>query len=355
MKTKVIPEIDVDLDAPAGERWIPPGKKIAERVQTLTQSVLDLCSQYLPSFMKPLLCRKAAFASLLADPLIRIFLGPLFDECKGLSKATGIPAQLLAVSNCAYDVSQLLPGFYPTACSTGVFHDAADRPVMVRFMDWSVPENIARFTTVVRFHSGDDLAYSSLGFAGFLGVVTAVGPAWAVALNQAPSARVRKSIFGHPACYAMRMACDRSGTFTELRKNILAARPFSPFLSLLCGAERGEVVRIEKPNQGRASCVRPTRRSPQLVLSNHYVHRNHRSFNGDTEWVDEDGQQWISDTHERLCHVRRLAREAEGCQRLPGLWRFEEDPVRNNCTVHLALMRPATGTLKFRNYPGDRM
>jgi len=347
---KSIPEIEVDLDAPAHERWIRPGKKIAGRVHALTESVLDLCSDSLPSFLQPLLYKKAAFASLVADPVIRIFLGPLFEECKGLGKATGIPAQLLAVSNCAYDISQSLSGYYPTACSTGVFNDADDRPVMLRFMDWCFPEDIARYTTVVHYHSGGELAYSSLGFAGFLGVVTAVGPAWAVALNQAPSAHVKKSFSGHPACYAMRMACDESGTFNELRDNILTSKPFTPFLSLICGTERGEVARIEKPDQGTATCVRPTKRSPHLALSNHYVHRNHRSLNSETEWEDEDGQEWMNDTHERFCEVHRLAQEAEGFTRFPGLGRFEEEPVCNDYTVHLALMRPATGTLKFKNY-----
>ena len=347
---KSIPEIEVDLEAPANERWIRPGKKIAGRVHALTESVLDLCSDSLPIFLQPLLYKKASFASLLANPLIRVFLGPLFEECKGLSKATGIPAQLIAVSNCAYDIGQFMLGSYPTACSTGVFHDADGRPVMLRYMDWFIPEDIARFSTVVHFHSRGELAYSSLGFAGFLGVVTAVGPAWAVALNQAPAARVKKSLFGHPACFAMRVACDESKTFSELRKNILAAQPFTPVLSLICGTESGEVARIEKPDQGTASCVRPTKRSPCLALSNHYVHRNHRSLNTGTEWEDEGEQEWMSDTHERFCEVARLAQKAEGCPRFPGLGRFEEEPVCNDYTVHLAVMRPATSTLKFKNY-----
>ena len=347
---KSIPDIAVDLHAPTHERWIRPGKKIAGRVHALTESVLDLCSDFLPSFLQPLLYKKAAFASILANPVIRVFLGPLFEECKGLSKATGIPAQLLAVSNCAYDVSQFMPGFYPTACSAAVFHDSADRPVMLRFMDWLIPKDIARYTTVVHFHSGGELAYSSLGFAGFLGVVTAVGPAWAVALNQAPSDHVKKSLFGHPACYAMRMACDGSGTFNELRENILSAKPFTPFLSLICGTERGEMARIEKPDQGTATCVRPTKRNPTLALSNHYIHRNHRSLNTPTEWTDENGQEWMSDTNERFCEVHRLAQEANGFTRFPGLGKFEEDPVCNDHTVHLAVMRPATVTMKFKNY-----
>jgi hypothetical protein len=264
---KSIPEIEVDLDAPADERWIRPGKKIAGRVDALTESVLDLCAESLPSSLQPLLYKKAAFASLVADPVIRMFLGPLFDECKGLGKATGIPAQLLAVSNCAYDLSQFLPGYYPTACSTGVFHDADGRPVMLRFMDWFIPEDIARYTTVVHFHSGGELVYSSLGFAGFLGVVTAVGPAWAVALNQAPSAHVRKSFSGHPACYAMRMACDESGTFSELRGNILAAKPFTPFLSLICGTERGGggADRKTRPRHRHMRSPHQTRSPPRPV------------------------------------------------------------------------------------------
>jgi hypothetical protein len=348
-RAKHIPEIHVDLDAPASERWIGPGRKIAARIHALTDSVLETCGEYLPAPLQPLLTKKASFASLLAQPICQALLGPLMDECRGLSKATGIPAPLLAISNCAYDFCQLLPGFYPTACSAAVFHDASDRPVMLRYMDWAIPEDIAKYTVLVHFESGGHPAYSALGFAGFLGVVTAVGPAWAVALNQAPSARVRKSLFGSPACYSMRLACDESGTFREMRANILSSRTFTPFLSLLCGTEQGEATRIEKPFHGSATSTRPSAKTP-AALSNHYLHRDHRKLNSETEWTDEDGEEWMSDTEERFSEVHRLGSEAEGGARLPGLRRFEEEPVFNDSTVHLALMRPATGTLKFKNF-----
>ena len=348
-----IPEIHVDLDEPADERWIRPGKMIAAKVHALTDSVLELCGEYLPAPLQPLLTKKASFGSLLAQPICQALLGPLMVECRGLSKATGIPAPLLAVSNCAYDFSQLIPGFYPTACSAAVFHDGGDRPVMLRYMDWAIPEDIAKYTILVHFESGSLPAYSALGFAGFLGVVTAMSSGWAVALNQAPSARVQKSLFGSPACYAMRLACDNSGTFREMRDNIVAASAFTPFLSLLCGSERGEVTRIEKPFQGKATCTRPTAKTP-AALSNHYLHRDHRKLNSETEWIDEDGQEWMSDTEERISEVCRMATEAAGSARMPALRRFEIEPVFNDATVHLALMRPATETLKFRNYTSNR-
>lgn len=353
MKKTQIPEIHVDLDAPAEERWESGGKKIAAKIHALTDSLLEMCREYLPALLQPLLTKKGSFASLLAQPFCHALLGPLMQECRAISKATGIPAPLLAVSNCAYDFCQLMPGFYPTACSAAVFHDAADRPVLLRYMDWAMPEDIAKYTVLVHFESGGLPAYSSLGFAGFLGVVTAVGPAWAVALNQAPSAHVPKSLFGSPACYGMRLACDESGTFRDMRENILAARTFTPFLSLLCGTEHGESTRIEKPFQGKATCTRPSAKF-STALSNHYLHRDHRKLNSETEWTDDDGQEWMINTEDRISEVHRLASEAEGSARLPGLRRFEEEPVFNDSTVHLALMRPATQTLKFKNYSTSR-
>ena len=49
----------------------------------------------------------------------------------------------------------------------------------------------------------------------------------------------------------MRMACDESGTISELLDNILAATPFTPFLSLICGTECGGMARIEKSIKAR--------------------------------------------------------------------------------------------------------
>jgi hypothetical protein len=346
MAMKKFPEVSVDLDAPAQERWARPPQNIARMVHDLTDSVLELCRELLPEHLQPLLSKKIAFANLLADPACRLFMAPLHSECVGLSRATGIPASLLAVANCAYDFAQVVSSQHPSACSAAVLRDHHGRPVLLRYMDWSMPEDIADYTLVTHFISGGETAYRSLGFAGFLGVVTAMGPAWAVALNQAPAARVPKSLFGHPACYAMRMACDQSATFRELQTNIVGVNAFTPFLSLLCGTEPEEVSRIEKPLQGKSTLARAGKLKI-LGLANHYLHRDHRKWNMRTRWKEEE-ETYIFDTHERHAEVRCLAGEHNGFKKWPGLRNFMVDPMLNDSTVHLALMRPTTDTMRFR-------
>jgi len=43
-----------------------------------------------------------------------------------------------------------------------------------------------------------------------------------------------------------------------------------------------------------------------MAHSNHYLHRDHRKLNSETEWTDEDGQEWMIDTEEGISEVHRL-------------------------------------------------
>ena len=341
-----IPVITVDLDEPASTRWIKPGRKIASLANELTDSMLELCSEYLPAQLRPLLSKKSSALSFLAHLPCQALLGNLMEEAKGLSKGTGISAPLLALANCTYDATQYLDGSTPTACSAAVYHDPSNTPTMIRYMDWGVPEDIGRYTVQVDFVRDGIHAYSSLGFAGFLGVITAMSPAWALAFNQAPAAKVSKSLVGSPATYAARQACDASETFSELKRQISTIKAFTPFLALMCGNDKDEVVRIERPMHGRATFDKPSPGKP-LPLTNHYIHRSNRKLNSDMEGTDEDGQIWLSDTTERLCAVEEIAHACRKKSKLPIFRELKRQPVYYCCTVHLAALCPARGEFKY--------
>lgn len=354
LSSNEVPIIDVDLDAPADERWEEPCRKISGMVGELTDEVLELAEAGMPPKLQFLLADRAKLASKFLSLPVGTRLGSLYQESRGVARATGVPAELIALSNCLYDYNQLIRREGSTACSCAVFADSADQPVMLRFMDWAPPENIGKYTVITRFHRDGELAYASVGFAGFLGVVTAGGPNWAAALDQAPCSFGQISKLGLlrdlPACYAMRLACDEADSFEALEENILECAPMTPFLSLLCGTEPGEVARIEKVNAVTASCTKPTKKQPLLALANHYLHRDHRHLNAETEWEDESGPEWMSDTYERMESVYEMAADACGCAKLPALGKFRQGPACNDATVHLALMRPATAELHLKNF-----
>ena len=349
-KRRVIPRITVDLEEPARERWIAPGRKIAGLVNKLTDSMLEVSSELLPAPLRPLLSKKEGVASLLAKIPCRFLSNELMDESIGLSKATGIPASLLALSNCSYDFTQLQSGIFPTACSAGIYHNKAKQPVMVRYMDWGLPEDIAKYTIVVDYVRDGIPAYSALGFAGFLGVITAMASGWALAMNQAPAARVKKFLSYTPTTYAIRTVCDNSETFHELQHGLMTVKTMTPFMSLICGTEVGEELRIERPEHGKATKEKPPK-GRSLALTNHYIHKNHRALNTDTFWTDEEGLDWCSDTEERLCEVEEIAHSLNRSERLPALGMLKVDPVFNSCTAHIALMCPASEEFKYSVHP----
>lgn len=349
-KPRVIPRITVDLEQPARERWIAPGRKIAALANKLTDSMLNDSEGLIPAPLRPLLSKKAGVVSLFASIPCRFLSNELMEEAIGLSKATGIPASLLALSNCCYDFTQLQSGIFPTACSAGIYHNKAKQPVMVRYMDWGLPEDIAKYTIVVDYVRDGIPAYSSLGFAGFLGVITATAPGWALAMNQAPAGRVRKFLSHTPTTYAIRTVCDQSETFSELEQGLMSVKTMTPFMSLICGTEVGEELRIERPEHGKATKDRPPK-GRSLALTNHYIHKNHRKLNTDTFWTDEEGLDWCSDTEERLCEVEEIAHSLNRSERLPALGKLKVDPVFNSSTAHIALMCPASEEFKYSSHP----
>ncbi len=343
-----VPTITVDLDEPARTRWIAPGREIADLVNELTDSLMETLRACLPEFLQPLLTKKSALLDWLGHLPARALSSQLLDEAQGLSKATGISAPLLALANCAYDALQFFNDAEPSACSAAVYQHKQGHPVMIRYMDWGFPEDIGCYTVRMDYMRDGVLAYSSLGFAGFFGVITAVAPDWAFAFNQAPAANVRKNLLGLPAPYAARMACDDAGTFRDLLRGITQAKPISPFLALLCGTTPGEVARVERPTRHVATRAKP---APNKIfgLTNHNIHRNHRKLNTQTEWTDASGRQWVFDTEDRLTCVEGLARTFQRDRALPTFAKMRVPPVFNACTVHMAILSPAQETAKFSN------
>lgn len=333
-----VPAITVDLNEPARQRWIRPGRKIARLVNQLTDSLLATLREGLPRYLQPLLTKKNALTSWLGYLPARVLCSQLLEEAEGLSRATGVSAPLLALANCAYDAAQLADDSEPSACSAAVYQGKCGYPVMIRYMDWAFPEDIGRYTVQVDYVRDGVPVYSSLGFAGFLGVITAMAPGWALAFNQAPAANVKMTILGSPATYASRQACDRSETFSEIACEISSANAFTPFLSLICGTNPGEMLRIERPEKGRATKAKPTK-GCALALSNHYLHRAHRKFNSG---ADNNG-----DTDERLAEVEQIAHSLQRSVKLPTFTRLKTPPVYNSATVHTAVMCPGAETFKF--------
>jgi len=341
--------ITVDLDLPARERWLHPGREIAPLVRGLSQSFLQIAADFLPPLFQSLLTKEKP--SFIVDPICRLISKELTEESIGLSEATGVPSTLLVLSNCIYDFIQL--------CSAAVYHDSRNRPVMLRYMDWEVPEDIAEYTIMVDYVRSGIPVYSSLGFAGFLGVVTAFSSHWAFAMNHAPSGHLKEAhplkkagvLSATPSTYAMRKICDRVESFTQLERALIDVKTMTPFMALICGAESGEATRIERPTKQHSTCTKITD-GESLGLSNHYIHRKHHDLNGVMDWEDDEGKKWSMDsTRERLCKVEELAESFRTMESLPSLSLLKSNPIFWDATVHTAVMRPATGDFYWENHP----
>jgi len=341
--------ITINLDLPSRDRWVEPGRQIAPLVQSLAESALQVAGEILPAFFRPLL-KSSRSSSLIPNPLCRLISKEMTEEAMGLSKATGVPVSHLVLSNCTYDFTQL--------CSAAVYLDPKHRPVMIRYMDWDLPKEIAKYTVQVDYVRNGVPVYSSLGFAGFLGVVTAFSNKWALAMNQAPSEHLRVShplkkaslLSATPTTYAMRQLCDRATSFSQLRDGLRNVQTMTPFLALLCGSKAGQAARIERPSRENATISTMHGGSP-LPLTNHYINRKHAHLNDEGEWENEDGEIWSSDfSKDRFCKVDELAHRLSKTTDLPAMAKLKRKPVFWDLTVHTAVMRPATEEFRFDNH-----
>jgi len=339
--------ITIDLDLPPRERWVEPGRAIAPMVRDLSESAQEVAEEILPSFFRPLI---GSGSSLPAHQLCRTISADMTEEASGLSEATGISVTQLVLANCTYDFTQL--------CSAAVYQDTSGRPVMLRNMDWDLPAGIGRYTIMVNYVRSGVPVYSTLGFAGFLGVVTAFSPEWALAMNQAPSDHFRalhpvkkaSVLTATPTTYAMRQVCDQATSFGDLNRRLMKVRTMTPFLALTCGAKSGEGTRIESPGRGKTTAIDIGDENP-LVLTNHYLDGKNVALNGPREWVDDDGNSWPLDSSgRRFCKMKELALRFGKKESLPSLTSLRSNPIFWDATVHTAVMRPASREFRHANH-----
>lgn len=345
------PVFDVDLDAAPSDRWAEVGRRNRARLGRFLRDIERMCHgliddavdaspAWFPGFLKTL--SKSVLKPLLvggggrltgkvASLVARCFGGEYCDEIRGLAHASGLPESKLFLANLTYDISVELER-RSTACSSFSV-TVRGAPVLVRTMDWALPQSTGRFTVMTRFHRGA-ASYVNIAPLGCVGVLSAMRTgAWAVTLNQAcPTGPLR--IPQWPVMHRIRKACDDSLTFPALVRHLCDMRTMAPFFAHAVGTKPGQQVVIEGTSETflkrRAGPGRP------LIQTNHFVHGTNRHHNG------EDYQGRDCDICDRYAALERRLRTkpkdfADAFSRICG------GPVTFSDTMNQMALRPADG------------
>jgi hypothetical protein len=332
------PVFDIDLDADPYDRWQEVGRrnkaKLSRFLRDIENSFAELCFGKPSDPVRWLLGAGGRVAGKLAALVARTFGEDYQAEIRGLAHASGLPESKLFLANLTYDLTVGHEGFRG-ACSS--FSSVVDRvPILVRNMDWDMPESTGRYTVMTRFHKGRH-SYINIAPLGCVGVLSAMrAGAWAVTLNQAP-ANGWPQLTQWPAMHRLRQACDTSLTFPALVRRIAKYQTMTAFFAHAVGTTPAEQVIVES----YADSFHRRRPSPgkPLIQTNHYVSSFGHHLNPSEE-PDDDGYYW--DTYPRFAALTKRLRAERPKSLAAGLKTIGRGPVTHASTMNQMALCPAT-------------
>lgn len=349
------PVFDIDLDADPYDRWQEVGRRSRAKLGRFLRDIesmlhdgvdvmVDSAWSWVPDFLKPLskslisplLAGGTRITGTLAATIARTFGEDYQAEIRGLAHGSGLPESKLFLANLTYDLHRGMEGLFGACSSFSVVAEKA--PVLVRNMDWSLPESTGRYTVMTRFHKGDN-HYINVAPLGCVGVLSAmrVG-AWAVTLNQAP-ATGHPQMLQWPAMHRLRRACDSSLTYRSLVRHLTECQTMTAFFAHAVGTMPEEQVVVE--STADEFLRRKAKPGKPLIQTNHFVHNAHRHHNGE-DYQGKDCE--ICDRYAAL--EERLKKKpkdfADAFSRIRGR------PVTHSETMNQMALRPADGKAVIR-------
>lgn len=344
---KKLPSIDIDLSAPPKERWKHAADMIWEEVHSvyaLYDDVLDDQLAQLPWYI----CALSGFVFSGIASFLRFFNKQIeleySEELAGFAKAFDLPFDRLLSANLVYDILLAMEERPPCACSSFTCIGKGGGMLVGRNLDWAWPEGLGEYTMVTRFWRRKH-SYTSIGFPGYLGVLTAFRRGhWSVNLNQAPRGEKQFNLYGKPVGQYIRSVCDHSITYKSLVKNLQEYQTFQPYYAHVVGTEQKEQVVIN--GFGESYSIRkPSPDEDFLVQTNHYPDEEFSSLN--LEKWEQAGEEWVSDSTPRFNTLSRRLRRGQ-----PGSLRdclsFLKAPVASVNTCQSIGINVTTGDWEIR-------
>jgi hypothetical protein len=349
------PVCDIDLEADPYDRWQDVGRRNKTKLGRFLRDIESMCDNYIdemvdassswiPDFLKPLskslikplLAGGSRVTGKLAATIARSFGEDYQAEIRGLAHGSGLPESKLFLANLTYDLTVGHEGLFGACSSFSVV--VKKTPVLVRNMDWALPESTGRYTVMTRFHKGD-ANYINIAPLGCIGVLSAmrVG-AWAVTLNQAP-ATGRPQFLQWPAMHRLRKACDSSLTFPSLVRNLTEYQTMTSFFAHAVGTKPDEQIVIESTSDTFRK--RKAKPGKPLIQTNHFVLPAYRHHNGE-DYQGEDCE--ICARYAALENrLRKKPKDfADAFSRIRG------GPVTHSATMNQMALRPADGMAVVR-------
>lgn len=261
----------------------------------------------------------------------------LWQESLQVSRMARVTAEDVLAANAYYDVAALSMG------CTAFAVDSESGPIHGHCLDWDEGAEVARESgSLVRFviEGGTD-AILSLGWPGFLGVLTGMAPGkFAVTLNAVWSEDER--LPAAPVALVLRRVLSTAQSFDDAVALLASVRLACDCILLVTGTKPGELVVVERTPSRNA--LRRTQNGV-LLATNHYLAL--AAGSNRQGYVATGHEPFGLNSHMRYCDAMSILavnkpESPAGC-----LAMLSSPPFRHGLTIRQMVMRAATSDFFF--------
>jgi hypothetical protein len=140
------------------------------------------------------------------------------EELRGLADGAGVPVRELYRLHAIPDRTYSCASFAAWGRAT-----AGGRLIHMRNLDWNIDADIQRYATVFVIRPKGKRAFISMGWAGFVGVLTGVNDAQ-ISVGQIGAETTDVTFRGEPMAFVMRRVLEESASLGDASRLVLTAR-----------------------------------------------------------------------------------------------------------------------------------
>lgn len=243
-----VPEYVINLDLPPYQRW--------SFLREFKDEIDQLLECYLNDF------EGAEYIYELIPNYRDLFISETYKkEIDFISSISRFSSEEVLVANLYYDILKSYFGCTAFAFDNGknLYHG--------RNLDWHTDNNIlSKYTSIFDFQKGGKTIFKSIGWKGFVGVLSGIKPKkFSITLNAILSND--KSEIAYPISLFIRDTLENIETFEHAKAELEKKEIASDCLLLLSGIKKNEFVVIERTPKRYASRISKTN---SIVVTNDY-------------------------------------------------------------------------------------
>jgi isopenicillin-N N-acyltransferase like protein len=187
-------------------------------------------------------------------------------EMDAMSKSANVKLDLLTVCNTIDDVDRI------GGCSSitiGAEHSATGGPLMARNLDYRVPDYVPHYTLVTVYHPTGKHAFASVGFPGWLGVLSGMNDVGLIlAVHEVFQSADHSPSFtpdGTPMTLSFRRVMEECRTIAEAERLLKTVKRTTYFSIAVADTKSAAILELTPKNV----IVRPPE-DGMLICTNHF-------------------------------------------------------------------------------------